>query len=777
MKRISVFILGLGLAVLWPRGGVSAQAQQPEAHEGLTVRRIEIEGNQTYTEAYLLSLIRTAVGGPYSLRQVQEDVRRIQRTGKFLDAVATPRIEDGQVVLLFSVSELPTIAQVRFEGNARFKDDELAKEISVAAGSPLERFAIEQGRDAILNLYRSKGHNDAQVTIDEPALRTDRVLVYRIVEGPRVRVRKVRFEGNVHYSSWVLNSKITTRRSLWIFNPGLYDPDQVAQDELSLQAYLRGQGYMDARVSHRLGFDPAGEKLTLTFLIEEGTRYAVRNIAFTGNTVISDAEFSAAISLNPGMFLRQELLRRDIRAITELYYARGYIDARCTARSIFADQAGLTDLTFDLFEGDQFHVGRVVIRGNQQTKDKVARRELEIFPGDLFDLNAARESERHLRETRLFSSARITPVGEGPGVRDALVQVTEHERTTQFLIGVGVTSNSGVAGNIMIENRNFDLFDWPRNFSEFVRGQAFRGAGQTMRIQLEPGTQFLRFRFDFLEPYLLDRKITFGNSLYFFERGRDAYDEERLGLNLSLGKRFETGWLEGWAGEVALRLENVDISEVDILDARDVRDVEGQSYLSSVSGTLVHDTTDSRFVPSRGHRFRLGWEQAGALGGDFFYGKLNVGYRWHHTMHIDEFDRKQVLTLGARVGAIIGNAPLFERYYGGGIGSIRGFEFRGISPRQGIRDDRVGGEFLTVLNAEYSFPLVGKNLRGVLFSDMGTVEEGFEINHWRASIGAGIRLTVDFFGPIPMEFDFAIPISRDEDDETQVFNFFIGTLF
>ena len=138
------------MALLWPRAGVSAQAPQPEAQEGLTVRRIEIEGHQNYTEAYLLSLIRTAVGGPYSLRQVQEDVRRIQRTGKFLDAVATPRIEDGQVVLLFSVSELPTIAEVRFEGNARFKDDELAREISVAAGGPLERFAIEQGRDAIL---------------------------------------------------------------------------------------------------------------------------------------------------------------------------------------------------------------------------------------------------------------------------------------------------------------------------------------------------------------------------------------------------------------------------------------------------------------------------------------------------------------------------------------------------------------------------------------------------------------------------------------------------
>jgi outer membrane protein assembly complex protein YaeT len=754
-----------------------ASAQDQPREEGLVIRRIEFQGLELYTEAYLLSLIRSSPGTAYSADQVRGDVRRIQQTGKFLDVYATPEIEDGQVVLTFTVAELPEIAAVQFRGNVKFKDKDLRKEITIGPGRPLDRFAIEQGRDAIENLYRTKGYNEARVTIDEAALESERIVIYQIVEGPRVRVRKILFEGNEHYSRWLLNSKISTKTYIWLFRDGVYNADQVAEDELALQSFLRGDGYLDARVSHRLGFDEKGEKLTITFLIEEGTRYAVREVLFEGNTVFADEELGLEVATNPGMYLVRERLRQDVKKVTSLYYGQGYIDMRCATRWVFAEEPGLVDLTFEVAEGEQYRVGRLVVRGNRQTKDKVVRRELRLFPGDLFDLNQAREAELRLRETGLFSAASITPVGEQPGVRDALVEVTEHERTTQFLLGVGVTSNSGVLGNIMLENRNFDLFDWPRDFKEFFRGQSFRGAGQTMRIQLEPGTELTRFRIDFLEPYLLDRELSFGTSVYFFERGRDAYDEERLGLNVSLGKRFRKGTLKDWAAEVALRVEQVDIGDVDILDARDIRDVEGNNFVTSVRGTLVHDTTNSRFVPSRGHRFRLSWEQGGALGGDFFYSRATANYRWYRAVYTDEFDRKQVLALGGRAGAIFGDAPVFERFYGGGLGSVRGFEFRGISPRQGLRDDRVGGDFLLLANAEYSFPLVGKNLRGVLFADMGTVEEDFEVTTWRASVGAGVRLTIDFFGPIPLEFDLAAPVSRDGDDDTQIFSFFFGTTF
>ena len=126
---------------------------------------------------------------------------------------------------------------------------------------------------------------------------------------------------------------------------------------------------------------------------------------------------------------------------------------------------------------------------------------------------------------------------------------------------------------------------------------------------------------------------------------------------------------------------------------------------------------------------------------------------------------------------IVGDAPVFERFYGGGFGSIRGFDFRGVSPRAGVFNNRVGGDFILLTGAEYSFPLYAKTVRGVTFLDMGTVEEDFGITTWRASVGFGFRVTINFFGPVPFVFDFGWPIAKDDDDDTRVFNFSMGASF
>jgi outer membrane protein insertion porin family len=332
-------------------------------------------------------------------------------------------------------------------------------------------------------------------------------------------------------------------------------------------------------------------------------------------------------------------------------------------------------------------------------------------------------------------------------------------------------------GSIVLDIKNFSLRDWPRNFSEFVKLRSFHGAGQRLRLEAQPGTEVTRFRIDFVEPYLMDKPVRLGTSAYYFERGRDSHDERRVGANVSLGKRLRWKFLEGWYGEVAFRVESVGISGVKLFAPRDVKDVEGDSFLTSVKGSLVRDRTDSRMVPTKGDRFSVSWEQAGAMGGDYFFGKLNASYAWHKTLYTDVEDRKSVLTLRASGGTIFGDAPVFERFYGGGIGSMRGFEFRGISPRAGLKDYRVGGDTMVLAGAEYTFPLYADTIRGVLFTDMGTVEEGYSISGWRASVGFGIRLQIEFFGPVPMEFDLGMPIASQSEDDEQVFSFFIGTVF
>ncbi len=744
--------------------------------EGRPVKQILIRGTQLVSEESIRSLLRTKVGEPYSNRQVQDDVRAVLQTGKFLNVYATRQLDGDQVVVTFHVTEKPEVESVEFVGNRKFKANELQEDVDLAPGSPLDRFAVNRGRDNIERRYKEAGYYYVTVTVDEEALKNERRVIYDIVEGPRVRVRKILFEGNLNYSARRLKKEVKTKRYVWIFRTGDFDQERAERDAADLRNFYRNEGYLDAQVSYRLETSEDRRDLNLIFVIDEGIRYSVETIKVEGNTVFDDDAVLLPMKIQVDSYYINEWIKADVKHIESEYGRLGYINAGVTPDWVYSDAKGKINLTMRIKEGKQYRIGRIVVRGNERTRDKVVRRELRFYPEEMFNTIKTKAAERRLRETRLFSDAKITPVGDAEDVRDALVQVTETETTT-FLIGVGVTSNSGVVGSLSVENRNFDLFDVPRSAGEFFRGRSFKGAGQILRLQFEPGTEFTRLRLDFREPYLLDQPVSFGQGFYLFTRGRDAYNEQRIGSQTSFGHRFQKGLLRGWAGEVAFRVEGVDIGGIDFDDAQEIRAMGGDHLLTSIKGTLVRDTTDSRFMPTQGSRFSLSWEQAGAMGGDYDFSRMLVRHAWHRTLRTDVLDRKSVLTLHGRMGQIFGDAPPFERFFGGGIGSVRGFEFRGISPRAGIHDDRVGGDFMLMTGAEYNFPIYGKILRGVAFTDMGTVEEDFGISTWRMSVGFGARVIVEWFGPIPMAFDFSIPITKDGDDDTQIFQFSFGTTF
>ena len=160
-------------------------------------------------------------------------------------------------------------------------------------------------------------------------------------------------------------------------------------------------------------------------------------------------------------------------------------------------------------------------------------------------------------------------------------------------------------------------------------------------------------------------------------------------------------------------------------------------------------------------------------GGDFSFGRFTAGYTWYKTLQTDLQDRKRVLALRAEGGAIIGDAPVYERFFAGGTGSMRGFKFRGVGERHGINNDNIGGDFLLLAGGEYSFPVIGENLRGLVFVDTGMVGSG----GFRAGVGAGVRFTINVFGPVPLEFALTLPVAAGADDDTQVFSFLIGRIF
>lgn len=775
----AAFICGVGILAAVAAAQAPVPTSAPTAFfDGRIVREIRIEGLERIDEGYVRNQIRTAAGQPYSAKQMSDDVGRLLRTGRFLDVRATPEAADGEVVITLVVREKPVIAAIEIRGNIKFATKDLLKDLDFGAGDPVDRYLINQGRDQIERKYRDGGYAYVEVTVDEEAIKNEQRVVYTIAEGPRVRVREITFEGNTAYKPKELMRLVNTKTYIWIFRTGEFDADKAQRDAENIQTFYREHGFLEAEVSYRPEFlDNARENLRLVFVINEGIRYTIKDIRITGNTVFTTDELLSKTKLGVGQYFDAFKLKDDVQTIETEYGRQGYIYANVVPSRVFAEEPGQVVLTLQISEDGQFTMGRIEIHGNVQTQDKVVRRELRFYPGELYDTTKVRDAEKRIKETQLFTEATITPVGNSPDIRDALVQVTENPKTNNFILGVGVSSDSGLGGNIVLENTNFDLFDTPRSAGEFFKGKSFRGAGQTARIQLEPGTEVQRYRIDFREPYLLDQPYGLSTSAYYFQRNRGPYDEQRLGLTWGFDHRFETGTLKGWTGNLGFRTEWINIKDVEFLAAKDIRDVEGGNYLSSIEPALIHDTTDSVFSPSKGHRLKLGWEQAGMMGGAFTFSKVTASYVQHWTITKDEYDRKSVLSARASVGTMFGDTPVFERFYAGGIGSFRGFAFRGIGPKQGIRHNRVGGDFMLLTGGEYVVPIYEKIISGVGFVDMGTVERDITIDTWRTSVGVGIRLALPFFGTVPMEFDLAAPVMKNDEDKTRIFSFYVGLPF
>jgi outer membrane protein insertion porin family len=413
----------------------------------------------------------------------------------------------------------------------------------------------------------------------------------------------------------------------------------------------------------------------------------------------------------------------------------------------------------------------VRIRGNEKVDQKVFLREMRVVPGQLYNSAELLDAADRIRNTRLVSNVTITPIGDEPDGRDVLVEVQETQ-TIFFLVGAGLTSNSGILGNISYEQRNFDITNIPSSMDELFSRKAFRGGGQYFRILLEPGTEQTRARITFEEPYLFDQPYGFRSDLYYSTRQREHWDETHAGAALTLSHRFTNEV----SGSITGRGEDVFIHAIDdpFHRAPEIIAAKGHSTLTSMAIGVRYDTTDNHVMPTKGMVMSGNYEYVGALGGDYDYHKFTLGFNYYQTVNEDLLERKTILTYRADAGYITGDAPFFERFYAGGIGSIRGFKFRGISPRSGPDEDPIGGSFSLSGSVELNFPIAGEALRGVVFADAGTVEPDFRIGTIRTSIGAGIRLTLPIFGQLPLALDFGIPITKDRQDDTRFISFSLG---
>ena len=368
---------------------------------------------------------------------------------------------------------------------------------------------------------------------------------------------------------------------------------------------------------------------------------------------------------------------------------------------------------------------------------------------------------------------------------DLDVTVTQ-TNTGRINIGGAYNSDNGIVGQFIIDEKDFDITRFPRNFQDILDGNAFRGGGQAFRLEVVPGQDLQRYLVSFTEPYFLGTDYSFSASGYLFDRRYFDWDENRLGGRLSFGRRL-TPDLSISAG---LRMERVRVDNPRLIDPADPTETQstsaqlnkdlGKSSLFLGNIGLIRATRDHPFLASNGTYFSATLSQAF---GDFNYTRADVEYRRYRLMY-ERPDRsgRHTISYGTKLGYTGNDTPVYEHYFAGGFSTMRGFDFRGVGPKEGAlggdQGIRIGGEFQWLNTIEYIFPLTADDMvKGVLFCDFGTVAEDISLDEFRVAPGFGFRVNMPALGVgAPLAFDFAFPVSSEQTDDEQVFSFYLGVL-
>lgn len=806
-----------------PRPGATPEAAPDERFEALPAQLDQLARNQ----------IRSRVGGAYQQSIVTSDISNLNRVGRFASVENRVQLlEDGSVRLIFTLNEQPIVLDVQSTGNRQISDQNIAKEVDVLIGTPVDRYQLDNAARRIEDLYRKRGYYLAQVTIDEKELTESGIVLFKIREGERTKVSEIRFEGNTSFLPRELRTAIKTTEAFLIFEKGPVDDDVLAQDVASLVTYYRDRGYLDVRVDRVIRPSPNGREAIVTFVIDEGPVYTLRSVqlfypeysrsfpsleaaraeAKPGEQVLPVGINEVAVypfgvftpeqavglmSIKPGDVYSVDKLNKSVTAFQDAYGKLGYVDARFDTRELRDPNKPQVDLLVLISEGQRYKTGEVIIQGNELTKQKVIRRHVRVQPDRPLDRTAIEDSERRLKALGLFDRQPTTDVRVRvqepdplePEKRDVLVRV-EETNTGSLQFGAAVSSDAGVVGRIALTQRNFDIADTPDTFSEFANGRSFRGAGQTFQIEALPGNEVQTYSLSLTEPYFLETNYTAGGSIFYRDRNYDEFDEERYGTRLSLARRFGSRW----TASVPLRIESINLSNIEPDSPVDVFEVEDQNILTSIGLTLSRNTFDDPVRPGKGSKIELGIEQVGVLGGDFDYTVFRGEHQVYFTVREDFLGRKTLLSLTTRFAYSPQGqdaVPVYERFYLGGQ-TFRGFRYRTVSPK-GIRndtmtvgDDPVGGTWMFFFGPEIKQPIfsvgIGEGSREVEvalagFLDTGTVleEPGFE--SYRVSAGFGIRLFVPQLSPAPLAFDFGFPIAKEFGDRERVFSFSVDLPF
>ncbi|HUI44664.1 MAG TPA: outer membrane protein assembly factor BamA [Nitrospirota bacterium] len=742
-------------------------ALRVDIHEGAptVIEKIIFSGNRALGDNELLSVMTSRIGSPL-VRDILLDADREAIAKKYADA-GYPKAATGPVSISFEnhratiripCSEGPRV-QIRYLGNNNIKSAVLNQAILIWSEHDISDAVIGGSADKIKDIYRERGYADVSVDVSKTEKPGKLDLDFIINEGPRLAVVKIEFTGNTVFSSEQLQKGMALRERGW-FTAGWYREDLLDKDVENIRDRYVEADYLSATVRKSVVRSADGLTASITLEITEGARTTTGSVTFEGNTVFLSSALLDKLSTKPGAPYNERLVDDDKYRILSLYSNKGYLYARVDVDKTPRD--GTVDVHYRITEDQIVRVGKIVLKGNEHTKDYVILRELLVKPGDAYDYGAMLSSQQRIYRLGYFRLAEFEPIhpGEREYVKDVLFDVEERPAgVVQF--GAGYGDLDRLRGFVELSYRNL----W--------------GTARYTSLRYEESDILKRAIFSYKEPWFLDRDMDATVSLAWSDSERlnsDTrfiyYNTRSTSASFGVEKSFDT-----FKPSLTYEFENVVNYNVQP-GAELSPDDSGRVLVNSLNPALTWDLRDDAFNPRSGALFGVVLKEAlRELYSQADFTKLTAQGSWFVPLS------SMVLALSARGGMAwpfsnTNVVPLHERFYAGGGTTVRGYTQDSIGPS--VRDVfgnviPQGGQSMAVFNVELRVN-PGKGLGFVLFSDAGNVWPGqeFGISDLRSSYGAGIR----YGTPIgPLRIDYGQKIHRRPGESPGELHFNIGNSF
>ncbi|PIE65150.1 MAG: outer membrane protein assembly factor BamA [Desulfobacterales bacterium] len=716
------------------------------------------EGNKRIDSGSILRKIRTSVGGAYDPAILREDLKAIYRMGFFDDVQIDVQDSDQGKQVIFRVLEKPVISSLSYTGQEELGESDIAEVVTIKENSILNPERVNAAAEAIKSFYKSKGYFNTEVTpnISYPTPETAAVR-FVINEGKKIYIKEISFEGNKTFDNDDLEGVIETSERgwlSWLTDSGVLDKDVLNQDGGRITAFYHNNGFLEARVGEAR-IEQKEEWLYITFPIQEGNRFKVGTVTIEGDLIADKQILLDLLSLREEEYWSRKTLREDILKIIDYYSEKGYAFADIRPKMDKSETGTRVDLALTIDKGDLVHINRISIRGNTRTRDNVIRRDLNIAEGGVFDSRGIRISSQKLQRLGFFEEVNITPEPAlDPAKMDVVIEVKE-KSTGQFSVGAGYSSvdHLVVMGELSENN--------------------FLGSGHRLALSGNVGGSSSRYNLSWTNPRVYDTQLSMGVDLFNWERENNDYTKESRGGALRFGHPL---W-EKWRLYESYSYTETTLSEVDDDASYIIRESQDISVTSAIKMTASRDTRDRLYGATRGSKNQISVKYAGSfLGGDAEFTKLKATSSWYFSLPFST-----VFHFLASAGQVWENEedslPVYERFYLGGINSIRGFEYGKVSPIDPDSNDRIGGERMWYTNTEFVFPLVKEQgFYGILFFDAGnSIADDYDGDR---DIATAVGFELRWFSPMgPMRIVWGVNLDPLTDEDETVWDFSIGGTF